>query len=159
MFLYMVIHGKGNRVLQEKFQHSGETISKHIHVVLFVCLKLSLKYIRPQDCIFYDIPPKIQNNRPYWPFFKNFIGVINGTHVLYVISPSDLPKFVERKGYPTQNILVVCDYDMCFTFAFLGWEGTTHDACVFQHALTIPYMNFPHSPLGNFSTFRILIFF
>jgi hypothetical protein len=148
MFLNMVGHGVGNRMIQERFQHSGETVSRHFHRVLVACLKLSFEYIKPQDRRFRDVNPKVQNDRRYWPFFENAIGAIDGTHIQCVVSSSEQPKFIGRKGYPTQNIMAVCDWDMCFTFALPGWEGTAHDARVFENALTTPTMNFPHPPAG-----------
>ena len=52
MFLNMVDHGVSNRVIQERFQHSGEIVSRHFHKVLVVCLRLSFKYIKPLDPTF-----------------------------------------------------------------------------------------------------------
>ena len=65
IFLNMVGHGLGNRMLQERFQHLGETISRHIHEVLLACLKLSFKYIRPQDPMFRDCEVKIKSDQRY----------------------------------------------------------------------------------------------
>jgi hypothetical protein len=45
MFLVIVGHGVGNRMIQERFQHSGETVSRHFHRVLHACLKLSFKWV------------------------------------------------------------------------------------------------------------------
>ena len=53
-----------------------------------------------------------------------------------------------RKGIPTFNIMVACDFDMCFTFVSAGWEGSAHDARVFLHAIKTPEMNFPKPPEG-----------
>nr|KYP71030.1 hypothetical protein KK1_010273 [Cajanus cajan] len=150
MFLNMVGHGVGNRMIQERFQHSGETVSRHFHKVLVACLKLAFEYIKPQDYRFHHVHTKIQKDRRYWPFFKNAIGAIDGTHIPCVISPSEQPKFIGRKGYPTQNVMAFCDWDMCFIFALLGWEGTAHDVRVFENALTTPTMNFPHPPSGKY---------
>ncbi|KAL1290786.1 hypothetical protein AAHE18_20G154400 [Arachis hypogaea] len=95
MFLNTVSHGVGNRIIQKRFQHSGETLSRHFH------------------------------------------------ELDQVINPNLLEK---KKGYPTQNIMVICDWEMCFIFALPGWEGTVHDARVFDNAITTPTMNFPHPP-------------
>nr|KYP47354.1 hypothetical protein KK1_031037 [Cajanus cajan] len=128
MFLNMVGHGVGNRMIQERFQHSGETVSRHFHKVLVACLNLAFEYIKPQDYRLSHVHTKIQKDRRYWPFFKNAIGAIDGTHIPCVVSPSEQPKFIGRKGYPTQNVMAVCDWDMCFIFALPRWEGTAHDA-------------------------------
>ena len=154
MFMLMVGHGVGNRMLQERFQHLGETVSRHFHTVLLARLRLSFKYIKPQDPTFRSIPSKLRNDRQYWPFFKNAIGAIDGTHVPCVVSLPEQPKFIGRKGHPTQNIMAVCDWDMCFTFALPGWEGTAHDARDFCHALTTPTMNFPHPPPSFYFFFQ-----
>ena len=45
--------------------------------------------------------------------------------------------------------MVVCDFDMLFTFISCGWEGSAHDARVFDHALNTPEMDFPHPPPGK----------
>ncbi|KAL4288076.1 hypothetical protein AHAS_Ahas19G0250000 [Arachis hypogaea] len=132
------------------FQHSGETVNRHFHEVLVACLILSIKYIKPSDPKFQNVHSKIKNDQRYWPFFKNAIGAIDGTHIPCVVSPSDQPKFIGRKGYPTQNIMAVCDWDMCFIFALPGWEGTAHDTRVFDNAITTPTMNFPHPPRGKY---------
>ena len=57
-------------------------------------------------------------------------------------------RFIGKKGIPTQNIMVVCDWNMCFTFVLAGWEGTAHDAWFFDHALMTFNMNFLHPPQG-----------
>ncbi|KAK8571325.1 hypothetical protein V6N13_103453 [Hibiscus sabdariffa] len=41
MFLNMVGHAQGNRMIQERLQHSGETVSRHLHKVLIACLRKS----------------------------------------------------------------------------------------------------------------------
>ncbi|KAL4334533.1 hypothetical protein GQ457_07G016480 [Hibiscus cannabinus] len=71
-------------------------------------------------------------------YFKNVIGAIDGTHVSCVVGASQQARFIGRMGYPTQNIMTVCDWNMCFTFALPGWEGSAHDARIFYHALTTP---------------------
>nr|GEY12233.1 hypothetical protein [Tanacetum cinerariifolium] len=50
------------------------------------------------------------------------------------------------KGIPTFNVMAVCDFDLCFTFISVGWEGSAHDTRVFLHALNNPSMNFPKPP-------------
>ena len=123
-------------------------MSRRFHDVLVACLSLSIEYIKPQDPLFRDSHAKIQSDPRYWLFFKNAIGAIDGTHIPYVVSASDQTRFIGRKGYLTQNVMVVCDWNMCFTFVLAGWEGTAHDARVFDHALTNANLNFPHPPPG-----------
>lgn len=56
--------------------------------------------------------------------------------------------YIGRKNVPTQNILDVCDFNMCFTFVWAGWEGAAHDSRIFGEALRDRDLNFPH-PLQN----------
>ena len=42
--------------------------------------------------------------------------------------------------------MVVCNFNLEFTFVLAGWEGITHDALVFQHALVKTELNFPKPP-------------
>ncbi|XP_060178164.1 uncharacterized protein LOC132608108 [Lycium barbarum] len=103
MFLMTCVPGAGNRMIQDIFQHSGETDS---------------------------------------------IGAIDGTHIkARLLQGQEIP-YIGRKGYPTQNILVVLDVNMCFTFAWARWEGAAHDTSIFGEALRRRELNFRH-PRGN----------
>ena len=53
-----------------------------------------------------------------------------------------------RKGYPTQNVITACDFDMLFTFVLLGWEGAAHDTHIFLDTIRKQSNNFPHPPPG-----------
>ena len=87
---------KENKYLK-RFQHSGETVSRHVHRVLHACLKLSYKYIKLEDPMLHDCHAKVKNDQCYWPFFKNATRAIDGTHVSCVVSASDQTRFIERK--------------------------------------------------------------
>lgn len=155
MFLNIVGHRVGNRMAQERFQHSAETIHRHFKNVLCACEKLAKEYIQPKDHTFQDIHPKILGDPRYWPFFKDVIGAIDGTHIPCVVSVEEQGKYIERKGVPKQNIMAAYDWDMCFTYVMAGWEGTAHDARLFEYALTRPDMKFPHPPQGIFYIYLI----
>ena len=45
--------------------------------------------------------------------------------------------------------MAVCDFDMYFIFILSGWEGSAHDAKVFDVALRDQTLNFPHPPEGE----------
>ncbi|CAN6579859.1 unnamed protein product [Malus baccata var. baccata] len=47
---------------------------------------------------------------------------------------------------PTQNVMAACNFDMQFTFACAGWEGTAHDTRVFLSVLRNPNLNFSKPP-------------
>ncbi|CAI9298162.1 unnamed protein product [Lactuca saligna] len=83
-----------------------------------------------------DVPEYILNNPRYYPMFKG------------IVPQKDEVKYIGRKGYATQNIMAVCDFNMCFTFVWAGWEGTAHDTRIFNEALQRPDLNFPY-PTGD----------
>ena len=43
------------------------------------------------------------------------------------VSASEQSMLIGRKKYPTQKIMVVYDWNMCFTFVLADWECTAHD--------------------------------
>ncbi|KAJ8752292.1 hypothetical protein K2173_003928 [Erythroxylum novogranatense] len=150
MFLITLGHGLCNRMVQERFQHSGETISRWFGIVLEVVSRMSIDFIKPKDPTFREIPSKIKDDGRYWPYFKDCIGAIDRTHIPVVVPRSNQIKYIERKDIPTQNVMAVCDFDMCFTFAWAGWEDTAHDARIFMEALRNDILHFPHPPRGKY---------
>ncbi|KAL4580225.1 hypothetical protein LXL04_016410 [Taraxacum kok-saghyz] len=148
IFLVTLAHGCSNRFLQEIFNHSGETVHRHFYAVLAAVLKMSADLIKPAGNYNDVVPNYILNNRRYYPMFKDCIGAIDGTHVRASVGRHEEAKFIGRKGYATLNIMVVCDFDMCFTFVWAGWEGTAHDTRIFNEALRRNELQFPH-PRGD----------
>lgn len=51
-----------------------------------------------------------------------------------------------RHRYNTQNVLVVCDFDVRFTFVVAGWHGSVHEMRVFKNAIDNYGGKFPHPP-------------
>ena len=49
--------------------------------------------------------------------------------------PTELqPRYRNRKGTLSQNILAVCNFDMQFVYILAGWEGSAHDSRVLSDA-------------------------
>ncbi|XP_077217887.1 uncharacterized protein LOC143852390 [Tasmannia lanceolata] len=71
-------------------------------------------------------------------FNKNCIGAIDGTHIQATVAEDLKPRFICRKGWPSQNVLVVCDFDLKFTYVLAGWEGSASDSRVLASALSKP---------------------
>ncbi|XP_042974767.1 uncharacterized protein LOC122306404 [Carya illinoinensis] len=150
IFLITLGHGFGNTMAQERFQHSGETISRHFNSVLMVVSRMAVDIISLTDREFKDVSKKIREDERYWPYFNDCIGAIDGTHVPVTISPTKQIPFIGRKGIPTQNIMAVCDFYMRFTFVWVGWEGTAHDTRIFMEAIQKEELQFPHPPRGKY---------
>uniref|UniRef100_A0A2N9FH55 Uncharacterized protein n=1 Tax=Fagus sylvatica TaxID=28930 RepID=A0A2N9FH55_FAGSY len=142
-------HSHRNRVLQDRFQHSGETISRHFNDVLLALAKLSTDLIKPHTPLT-EIPIHIRDKPKYYPYFKDCVGAIDGTHIsAWVPSQLQIP-YRGRKSMCTQNVMAVCDFDMRFTFVNAGWEGTAHDSKILLHCVRNRALNFPHAPRGKY---------
>ncbi|XP_071718684.1 uncharacterized protein [Rutidosis leptorrhynchoides] len=157
IFMYTLALGLSNRDVMERFQRSGETISRAFHEVLNAIIGrdkgfqgLACDIIRQKDPIFQLIPPQIMNDKRYMPYFKNCIGCIHGTHIRACITESQQLPYIGKKGVPTFNVMATCDFDICFTYVSVGWEGSAHDTRVFMHSIQNNSMNFPQPPEGKY---------
>ncbi|XP_060170797.1 uncharacterized protein LOC132601748 [Lycium barbarum] len=119
IFLMTCAHRVGNRMIQDIFQHSAETIHIHFHSVLKAVCKLARDIIQPHPNYNDGCDAHKPCKQRYLPFFKDYIGAIDGTHV-----KARLPQG--------------------FTFAWAGWEGAAHDSRIFVEALRREELNFPH---------------
>ncbi|XP_028054930.1 uncharacterized protein LOC114259144 [Camellia sinensis] len=147
MFIH-TLDGCSNRKLQERFQHSGETVSRHFHAVLEAMKLFTEVHCKPtRDKN--SRHPYLRSRGKYVPF-KHCIGALDGTHVEAVLPARDAGTYYGRKGYPTQNILAVCDFDMCFIFISCGWEGSMHDSRIFNEITENAHAPFPHPQEGKY---------
>jgi len=133
IFLYITGQNASNRNAQERFQHSGETISRHFNSVLQALVTLAPEYIRPPNPSI--VPPEISANPKFFPYFKDCIGAIDGTHIPANIPLDQQASFRNRKGFISQNVLAACSFDHLFLYALAGWEGSANDGRVLQDAL------------------------
>ncbi|KAJ6349672.1 hypothetical protein OIU77_007118 [Salix suchowensis] len=67
IFLNIIGHNERNRVIQERFQHSGETISRHFNNVLKAIKSLSREFLQPPPIA---TPPEIVSSNRFYPYFK-----------------------------------------------------------------------------------------
>jgi len=64
--------------------------------------------------------------------FPGVVGCIDGTHVPIKVPSSDRNSYINRKGYPSINVLAVCDHKMRFTCVYADRAGSVHDARVLR---------------------------
>ncbi|XP_050204933.2 uncharacterized protein LOC126654973 [Mercurialis annua] len=138
IFVCIIYLEASNRQVQERFQRSGDTISR----------------VFREDPTFSTVPPEILDDERYMPHLQDCIGAINGTHVSSCVEEYEIIRFIGRKGMPTENIMAVCSFDMQFTFVLPGWEGTTHDGRIFQCAIHKKELNFPKPPPGFLAPYK-----
>ncbi|XP_022843162.1 protein ALP1-like [Olea europaea var. sylvestris] len=136
MFLMIVGH-------TTRYSIIGDRLHKWFKRVVRAVCSFGIELVRPtnQDIVHERILQK-------YPFFKNCIGAIDGTHVAAWAPASRQISFRGRKTNVTQNVMLTCDFDMKFTFVYSGWEGTANDSRVFVDAVTRSSNNFP-MPRGD----------
>nr|KAJ0203101.1 hypothetical protein LSAT_V11C500239260 [Lactuca sativa] len=81
------------------------------------------------------VPKEIQEKKRFYPYFKNGVWEINGTHVRVKVPNKDVARYRGHKGYPTINVLVACSFDLKFTYVLTMWEGTASDSRIVKDAL------------------------
>ncbi|KAJ9562935.1 hypothetical protein OSB04_008095 [Centaurea solstitialis] len=132
-FLHIVGNDFRNRFVSFFYRRSGSATSRHFHRVLDAIISLEEQYIiQPTGD---TVQKEILEKRRFYPFFKDCIGAIDGTHVRVKVSNKDAPRYRGRKGYPTINVLAACTFDLKFTYVLSGWEGTASDSRILKDAL------------------------
>ena len=81
------------------------------------------------------VPRKIATDGRFYPFFKDCAGALDGTHLQVYVKEEATAPWRNRKGYLSQNVLAVVDFEMRFVYVLAGWEGSAHDVRVLDSAL------------------------
>jgi len=69
------------------------------------------------------IPPEIHYNPKFWPYFKDAIGALDGSHIHSAPPAKERASSRNWKGFISQNCLFGCSFNLQFVFAYTGWEG------------------------------------
>eukprot|EP00268_Persea_americana_P058978 TRINITY_DN7185_c0_g1_i15.p1 TRINITY_DN7185_c0_g1~~TRINITY_DN7185_c0_g1_i15.p1 ORF type:complete len:191 (+),score=11.14 TRINITY_DN7185_c0_g1_i15:373-945(+) len=133
--------------MQNRFQHSGETISRYFNKVLNAIVMLSKHYITPPT---QDTPLEISSKSIYYPYFKDCVGAIDGTHVPAIVRMDDQVRYRNRKGWISQNVMCAVSFDMRFNYALAGWEGSASDSRILQDAIYRRPHNRLKVPVGKY---------
>ncbi|XP_040385299.1 uncharacterized protein LOC121055969 [Oryza brachyantha] len=132
MFMYMLSRNASFGALTDRFQHSPETVHRHLTSCFSAMRSLTSDIIKPPST---QCHWKISSNPKFWPYFENCIGVIDGTHVPITISSCEAAPYRNRKGSLSQNVMLACDFDLNFVYISTGWEGSASDAGVLHSAI------------------------
>ncbi|KAK9989287.1 hypothetical protein SO802_029526 [Lithocarpus litseifolius] len=135
LFLHIIGHNVRFRVIGSRFHKSTKTVHRYFKVVLRGVLKLYRALIRlPSE----NTPPKIWDSKRFYPFLKDCVGAIDGTHVRASVPPEIQERFRGHKDGTTQNVLAAISFDLKFTYVLAGWEDSAHDSRVLNHAFARP---------------------
>lgn len=142
IFLDICGHGSTFRVASAHWELNIDRIHVFFHEVLNALVKLAehnIVMFKEEDDP--PVPPQIRAEvGKLYPFFKDCVGAIDGTLVYVSVKGEDRKRQGEegayrcRKGFLATNTLGCVDFDMNFKLVFPGWEGTAHDATVFNDA-------------------------
>ncbi|XP_027171480.1 uncharacterized protein LOC113771051 [Coffea eugenioides] len=93
--------------------------------------------------------PRIANSTNFYPWFKNAVGAMDGTHISACPLTGEQMAYTNWHGFQSQNVMAMCDHDMRFIYVYAGWERSAHDAQVLESALAYP-SDFPLPQPGNY---------
>nr|KAJ0203012.1 hypothetical protein LSAT_V11C500256410 [Lactuca sativa] len=133
-FLHIVSNDLQTRFTSWMYRRSRSTTSRCFHRILRSIIAIEGLYIQqPTGDV---VPREIQESRRFYPFFKDCIRAIDGTHVRVHVPNRDAPRYRGRKGYPTINVLAACTFDLKFTYVLTSWEGTASDSRIIKNTFT-----------------------
>ncbi|XP_040958284.1 uncharacterized protein [Gossypium hirsutum] len=135
IFLHIIGHNVRFRVIGSRYYRSIQTVHHYFRVVLRAILKLYRLVIRLPD---ESTPSEIRNNPRFYPYFKDCIGALDGTHIRASVPLSMQGRFRSRKWGTTQNVLAAITFDLKFAYVLAGWEGSAHDSRILSDALSRP---------------------
>ncbi|KAJ1270441.1 hypothetical protein BS78_06G052500 [Paspalum vaginatum] len=100
MFLHVIGHNQHFRVIKMTFRRSIETVSRYFQEVLYVVGELREEMIVAPAPV---TPTKIMHSRLWNPYFKDYVGAIDGTHVFAMVPVKERPTFLMAEGVKTDK--------------------------------------------------------
>ena len=136
IFIFITSIGVSNHIAQERFNHGSRVISSYIINYLILIIKAYNTRIFHEviDAFLllyksnYTLPvgnnllpaTRISQSSKYTPYFDDCLGALDGTYVEMYIPIELQPRYRNRKGTLSQNILAVCNFDMRFVYILIG---------------------------------------
>jgi hypothetical protein len=106
---------------------------RSFHEVLDALLIMYPSFVHLPD-LTTPLAGRISDDRRFFPFFKDCIGAIDGTHITASVPTEEHSRYRNRKGFLSQNVLAACDFNLYFVYVLSGWEGSAHDGRVLVDA-------------------------
>ncbi|XP_012853246.1 PREDICTED: uncharacterized protein LOC105972811 isoform X1 [Erythranthe guttata] len=142
LFLHVLSHHEKNVIIQTNYRRSGWTISKYFSRVLNAVLKLhNIMLVQP-------VPVDEDCEHQRWNYFQGCLGALDGTYVHVRVPLTEKPRYRNRKGNVSVNVLAVCDVNLNFVYLLTGWEGSAADSRILRDAVTRP--NGLSVPIGHY---------
>nr|GMC62974.1 Putative nuclease HARBI1 [Ipomoea batatas] len=118
---------------RETFYRSHFATSKNFNKVL-----KALNTIAPEMMVkpSFTVPTRIRESTRFYPYFKDCVGAIDGTHIPAMVTGRDVSSYRNRHGIISQNVLAACNFDIEFIYVLSGWEGSAHDSKLLSDSLS-----------------------
>ncbi|KAL3614347.1 hypothetical protein CASFOL_042421 [Castilleja foliolosa] len=132
---FLQIVGQNTRycVIRNTFGRSQFSTSENFHRILKALNTIAPTLMAKPGS---SVPAKIKESTRLFPFFKDCIGAIDGTHIPAMVRGRDVSSYRNRHGKISQNVLAACNFDLEFMYVLSGWEGSAHDSKILNDAIT-----------------------
>jgi hypothetical protein len=100
-FLFICAGNESNWKCQNRFNHSGETISRKFSETLESLMVMAKHFIVPKDANFRTTHKRIMDDKRAYPHFKNCIGALDGTRVRVALHPNEQVRYIKKSRIPT----------------------------------------------------------
>ncbi|KAG8374538.1 hypothetical protein BUALT_Bualt10G0005600 [Buddleja alternifolia] len=131
-FLTILAHHKKNRIVKFDLVWSGHTVSIYFNAVIISLLKL--------HPIFLVTPKSVDDecNVARWKSFKGCLGALDGTYIDVQLPLLDKPRYRNRKGGISVNVLGIVERNINFVYMLPGWEWSAADGRVLHDVVNRP---------------------
>ncbi|XP_018315246.1 putative nuclease HARBI1 [Mycetomoellerius zeteki] len=75
--------------------------------------------------------------------FPGIIGMIDGTHIKIEAPQENHESYINRKGYHSIQLQIVCNHKMEFIHCYVGYPGSVHDQRVFNVSMLQDFCSDP----------------
>ncbi|EPS62783.1 retrotransposon protein, partial [Genlisea aurea] len=129
IFLGILAHHTKVRLQKRDYERSTWSVSKHFYSILRIVLRLQ------QQFLVSPVPVTPENATSRFLPFQNCLGALDGSYIPVHVKNSEKPRYRNRKGFISTNVLGVYDQNMNFVYVLAGWEGSAADSRVLCDAL------------------------
>lgn len=118
-------------VCGDDIQVDKSTASRAIWKVTNGLLRMKSQYLKfptPQES------DKVKSDFYKVANFPGVLGLIDGTHIRIQRPSENENEYINRKFYPSVNVMAICDSSCIFLNVIAKWPGSTHDAFVWSQS-------------------------
>ncbi|XP_069134276.1 putative nuclease HARBI1 [Argopecten irradians] len=123
--------GSFYRVVGDTFGVSVATVSRCVSNVSIALCRIAHRFI--------TVPvgnAASETKRGFFDIagFPNVIGAVDGTFIRIIAPKTNENDFVNRKGFHSLNVQMMCDHRLRITNCYADWPGSAHDQRIFKNS-------------------------